>query len=111
MAGSIHIPPDLAIKRVEALYRHDDHGRLTSINQWNGGTAPRFFVMRTINGIICRFRSDVPSGLIDRLEALCCSEPAGDLSDKLPVRHAEYLELVCSHAPVDRIWAGPVYMC
>jgi GNAT acetyltransferase len=110
MTDGVRIELDLARKRVETIYRHDDHGRLTSINQWDGGAAPRFFLMRAVGGLICRFRADLPGDLVSRLEALCGTEPAGDLSGKLPARYAEYLELLSSHAPVDRVWAGPAYM-
>jgi hypothetical protein len=110
MTDGVRISLDLALRRVEALYRYDDHGRLTSINEWNGGGAPRFFLMRTVGDAICRFRSDLPGDLVSRLEALCSTEPAGDLPGKLPAHHEHYLELLSSHAPVDRVWAGPVYM-
>ena len=110
MIDSVRIQPDLALKRVEALYRYDGHGRLTSINEWNGGAAPRFFLMRTVESAICRFRADLPNDIVSRLEALCSREPVGDLPGKLPAHHAKYLELLSSHAPVGRVWAGPVYM-
>ena len=110
MTEGVGIPYELALKRVKALYRYDDRGRLTSINQWNGGTAPRFHLMRTVGRVICRFRADLPGDLVSRLEALCSREPVGDLSAKLPARHATYLDLLSSQVPVDRVWAGPVYM-
>jgi hypothetical protein len=110
MMEGTRIGPDLACKRVDALYRCDDRGRMTSISQWYGGAAPRFFLMRTVGGTISRFRADLPDDLVSRLEALCIGESAGDLTGKLPVHHADYLELLSSHAPVDRVWAGPAYM-
>jgi hypothetical protein len=110
MSEGVRLPLDLARKRVAALYRHDAHGRLTSINQWNGGAAPRFFLMRTVGGAISRFRADLPGELVSRLEPLCESEPCGDLSGRLPARFADYAELLSAHAPVGRVWAGPVYM-
>jgi hypothetical protein len=110
MTDGVRIPLELALKRVAALYRNDDRGRLTSINEWNGGVAPRFFLMRTVGGVICRFRADFPGNLVTRLEALCSQEPVGDLSGKLPAHSEKYLELLSSHAPVDRVWAGPAYM-
>jgi hypothetical protein len=110
MTDGVRIPLDLARKRVAALYRHDERGRLTSINEWNGGAAPRFFLMRTVDGAICRFRADLPGDLAGRLEALCSREPAGDLSGELPAHPAKYLELLSSHAPVERVWAGPAFM-
>ena len=109
MTDGVAIRHDLALIRVKALYRYDDHGRLTSINQWNGGAAPRFYLMRMVDSVICRFRADLPDDLVSRLEVLCSREPAGDLSAKLPAQHAKYLELLSSHDPVDRVWAGPVY--
>src|ERR1700688_126998 len=110
MSKGVPIQLDLALKRVEALFRYDDRGRLTSINQWNGGAAPRFFLMRTVGSGIWRFRADLPDDLVSRLEPLCGREAGGDLSAKLPARYAEHLELLSSHAPVERVWAGPVYM-
>jgi hypothetical protein len=110
MTNGVRIPLGLALKRVAALYRHDDHGRLTSINEWNGGAAPRFFLLRTVDDAICRCRAGLPNDLVSRLEALCSGEPVGDLSGKLPAHYAKYLELLSSHAPVDRVWAGPAYM-
>ena len=70
MIDGVRIQPDLALKRVEALFRYDGHGRLTSINEWNGGAAPRFFLMRTIDGVICRFRADLPGTQGYRLPGL-----------------------------------------
>jgi len=110
MKDGVRIQSDLALKRVEALYRYDGHGYLTSINERNGRAAPRFFLMRTVDNVVCRFRADLPRDLASRLEALCNKEPVGDLSGKLPVHYAKYLELLSSHAPVDRVWAGPAYM-
>jgi hypothetical protein len=101
---------DLVLKRVEALYRCDHRGRLVSINQWNGGAAPRFYLMRTADGVVCRFRGDLPDDLVGRLENLCNQEPRGEPLGKLPARYSQYLDLLSSHAPVNRVWAGPVYM-
>jgi hypothetical protein len=110
MIEGVRIQPDLALKRVDALFRYDGYGRLTSINEWNGGAAPRFFLMRTVAGVICRFRADLPSDLVSRLDAYAAKEPVGDLSGKLPAHYAKYRELLSSHARVDRVWAGPAYM-
>lgn len=98
------------LKRIEALYRFDHRGRMVCINQWNGGAAPRFHLMRTAESVICRFRADLPDDLIGRLEELCAQEPRNEAPGKLPAQHSQYLRLLSSHAPVDRVWAGPVYM-
>lgn len=100
---------DLVLRRVEALFRYDRRGRLVSINQWNGGAAPRFYLMRTADCVIRRFRSDLPDDLVSRLEDLCNQEPKGEPPGKLPAQYGQYLDLLSSHAPVHRVWAGPAY--
>ena len=94
---------------VAALYRCDGRGRLVSINQWDGGVAPRFFLMRTPDQVICRFRADLPAEIARRLAVLCSEEPKGESPGELPARYDEYLDVLASHAPVTRIWAGPAY--
>lgn len=63
--------------QVEALFTHDDSGRLVAINEPGGGQAPRFFLGRTRDGNLWRFRHDLPEDIVRRLEALAASEPAG----------------------------------
>lgn len=63
---------------VEALFTHDHHLRLHSVNEpWPGeAPAPRFFLGRTTDGkAICRFRHDVPQKLVQRMEELASDEP------------------------------------
>jgi hypothetical protein len=47
MINLVDCPPELARLRLQALYRRDRRGRLVSVNEWNGGAAPRFHLMRT----------------------------------------------------------------
>jgi hypothetical protein len=102
---------DLVLKRVEALYRCDHRGRLVSINQWNGGAAPRFYLLRTAESVVCRFRADVPDDLVQRLEELCTQQPKSRPPEWLPAQYGQYLDLLSSHAPVERVWAGPAFVC
>lgn len=96
----------LAERRVEALFRHDARGRLIEINQWDGGVAPRFFLMRTAGGAIARFGEDAPDDLAARLTALCAAEPLSDPPPERPAREREYLNAL---APTERVWAGPAF--
>jgi GNAT superfamily N-acetyltransferase len=96
----------LAESRVQALFRHDARGRLIEINQWDGGVAPRFFLMRTAEGAIARFRQDVPDDLAARLTALCARERVSDPPPERPACEAEYLDAL---APMERVWAGPAF--
>jgi hypothetical protein len=45
MADLVDYSPELARLRLEALYRRDHRGRLVSVNEWNGGAAPRFHLI------------------------------------------------------------------
>ncbi len=100
----------LAERRVEALFRHDARGRLVEINQWDGGVAPRFFLMRTGEGATARFRHDAPGDLAARLSELCASEPLRGLPSERPAGERGYLELLAVQAPVERVWAGPAFV-
>jgi hypothetical protein len=111
MTDFVLCEPVLVLERILALYHCDHGGRLASINQWNGGTAPRFHLMRTTDSVICRFRADLPDDLVSRLEELCAQEPKDEPPGRLPAQYARYLELLSSRAPVHRVWAGPAYMC
>ncbi len=93
---------------IEALYTHDDRSRIESINQWNGGVAPRFFLGRTTAGNLWRFRTDVPDDLAAELENLCSDEPStSELA--APVHQEEYARLLSSHKRIEQIWTGPAY--
>lgn len=60
---------------VNALYVNDEQQRLVSINDGSGRAAPRFFLGRTAQGAIWRFRHDVPEAICRALTELCEQEP------------------------------------
>jgi hypothetical protein len=101
--------PELACRRLEALYRRDRRGRLVSVNEWNGGAAPRYHLMRTVGQSFGRYRADLADDLVGRLEAVRAQEPIGQRQGERPGLHAKYLELLALHAPAARVWAGPVF--
>jgi hypothetical protein len=101
--------PELACLRLEALYHCDRRGRLVSVNEWNGSAAPRFHLMRTARRSFGRYRADLGDDLVVRLEELRAQEPTGRRQGELPGLHGKYLELLTLHAPVTRVWAGPVF--
>ena len=96
----------LAERRVGALFRHDARGRLVEINQWDGGVAPRFWLMRTGQGVVARFRQDVPDDLAMGLTELCAGERLSDPPPERPAHEREYLDLL---VPTERVWAGPAF--
>jgi RimJ/RimL family protein N-acetyltransferase len=81
---------------VEALYRHDARGRIASSNEWRPAPAPRFHLGRTSEGLVRRFRTDLPDALCAELEALAADESA-------------LARALAAHAPVERVWTGPAY--
>ena len=109
MADYVSTCLDLVLARIGVLYHCDHRGRLVSVNQWDGGAAPRLFLMRTPDHVVCRFRADLPDDLVTRLEDLLRQEPK-------PPRHAAGLVPPLSRcfgaqAPVSSVWAGPAFIC
>jgi RimJ/RimL family protein N-acetyltransferase len=94
---------------VEALYTHDDDRQLVAVNEPNGAPAPRFFLGRTIDGPVCRFRHDVAPDLRQELEAAVAKELVrGDGVDS-PIDPAHYERIIGRHASVQRTWTGPAF--
>ena len=81
---------------MEALYGHDARGRITSSNEWRPAPAPRFHLGRTSEGLVRRFRADLPDALCEELTALGGDESA-------------IARTLAARAPVERIWTGPAY--
>ena len=100
-------PHDLMAVHIRALYVHDEQTRLISINDWQGGVAPRFFLGRTQQGNIWQFRNDLPEELRDELTELCQTEPL--TTSKRPKHEAEYVRILSENAPINRLWFGPAY--
>lgn len=99
---------------VEASFTHDASQRILLVNEpWlndaERAPAPRFFLGRTTEGHVWRFRSDLPSQLVDRLEALCSREPVMTNLGEKPAHLEAYLRLLEEHEPVERVGAGPAY--
>jgi hypothetical protein len=94
---------------IDVLFNQDERTRLVSVNQWNGGTTPRFFLGRTDKGNTWRYRSDLAADLIDQLEALCLQE-VGDPRQE-PVHKKAYVALLAAHQEPVQLWQGPAYCC
>lgn len=101
---------DLMERHIEAIFTHDEAGRVIGINALEGGTPPRFFLGRTAAGHLWRFGKDVPNALAHDLEALCRKEPITNPVPRAPAFEAEYLRLVSFHGAVERVWNGPDWL-
>lgn len=94
---------------VEALYTHDEHSRIVAVNEPEGAIAPRFFLGRTLAGNLWRLRPDLPNELATELERLCNGEGEPNELAATPVHREDYIRLLASHSPIERIWSGPAY--
>lgn len=104
--------PDLRLmdSHARALFTHDAQSRLLRVNEpGGGGVAPRFFLGRTREGNVWRFRADLSEMLIEELEARCMDEPLGQEFQSKPRHFEDYLRLLETHAPVQEMWQGPAY--
>lgn len=69
---------ELLEMQLEALFTHDDLGRIVSINEPGGGPAPRLFFGRTREGSLWRVRHDLPGDMAQPLESLAAREAVTD---------------------------------
>jgi GNAT superfamily N-acetyltransferase len=94
----------LARRRLWAGYRHDRRGRLIAINEWSGGRPPRFHLMRTEAGVLCRLRNDVENDLAAELLVLAKAEPPAPT--ETPALRDRYLGILEAR----EFWAGPAFV-
>jgi GNAT acetyltransferase len=92
---------------VNVLFTHDAQERLTGINEWRGGTAPHFYLGRTVTGNVCRFHANLPDELINELKTLCLEESGNILSE--PKHKEDYIHLLSAHNEITKVWQGPAY--
>lgn len=102
---------ELMSMHVDALYTHDGDLRLLYVNEPTGAIrpAPRFYLGRTVEGAVWRFRSDLPTDIVQLLETLCRNEPTIHDPREKPVHSAEYIRILAPHASIQRVWMGPAF--
>ena len=93
---------------VEALFAHDDHGRLLHVNDPNAADAPRFFLGRTAGGSVMRFRRGTTKDLERELKAAAVAMHAAPPLDA-PIDAAPYQAILDRSAPSGEIWTGPAF--
>lgn len=95
---------------LEALYRYDADGLMLCDNEPDGADAPRFYMLRTLEGSAWRFGHTLPAPLRQQIAALCAAEPpATDL--RKPATQADAIRaLLGEHAPIASEYRGPAYV-
>ncbi|MFB3890772.1 MAG: GNAT family N-acetyltransferase [Phycisphaerae bacterium] len=94
---------------VEALFAHDDRGRMVRVNEPEHREAPRFFLGRTSDGNVWSFRHDVPDEVRLELESACLAEPPGEEFLLPPYGATRYEQILARSGPIQRTSAGPAY--
>jgi hypothetical protein len=94
---------------VEALFAHDTEGDLVRVNEPDGAPAPRFFLGRTVDGAVWRFRHDVEHDLRRELERAMKDDVLGEHAIDASLDRSRYEEILSRVAPVQRTWVGPAY--
>lgn len=100
-------PLELMRLHVEALFTHDAAGRMLRVNVPDGAGAPRFFLGRTTEGSLLRFRHDVDEETKRALESAANDDVLGTFDSPLdPSRY----EAILSHTvPIANTWLGPTF--
>ena len=95
--------------QVEALFTHDENGRLQYVNEPERSPAPRFFLGRTKKGSIWRFRYDLPEDVVSKLDDLLSSEPIPTNLLENPINFEAFKNVLQAHTEIQQVWMGPAY--
>ncbi len=94
---------------VNALFTHDERGRIVRVNEPDGDIAPRFFLGRTKQGNLWRVRHDLPKAIAEQLDVLARGEPIPRNLREPPMYLDAFKQVLEAHAPVQDIYIGPEY--
>jgi len=103
------IPTDHELLRlqVQALFRHDAAGRITSTNEPEPAEAPRLFVGWSSGANLWRIRADVPADVVAQVDRLLeRGPPLVDVGAVATVQ-LELVALLAATAPMTSVFAGP----
>jgi len=96
--------------QVEVLFRLDAAGRLRHVNEPEQPEAPRFFLGRTRDGNVWRYRYDLPIELARDLDRIVAVEPVATAFDGgSPAIADKVIALLRMLAPVRDVWRGLAY--
>lgn len=100
---------ELIEQQAETLFLQNETKRLLYVNEPDKPEAPRFFLGRTKQGNIYRFRHDVPETVVNQLEELAASEPIPEALHDEPAHFAAFQDVLHEHRAVRKVWMGPAY--
>ena len=99
---------------INTLYKLNDQGRMSAVNELGDPTAPRFYMGRTNEGNRWLFRHDLPTEVAAELDALCRSEPIATDLQRLPENYQAIHQILAQHTPIAdehhaNEYRGPAY--
>ena len=94
---------------IEALFTHDANGDMLRVNEPNGPVAPRFFLGRTAEGVVLRFRHDVGRAIRREIEAACEKQLAQPRPLDMPTDPLPYQQILDRAGPVEKTWLGSAF--
>ena len=94
---------------IEALFTHDANGDMMRVNEPNGGVAPRFFLGRTAEGVVIRFRHDVERAIRREIEKACEKQLAQPRPLDMPTDPLPYQQILDRAGPVEKTWLGSAF--
>lgn len=100
---------DLMGFHVDALFTHDAKGQLLRGNEPSGAEAPRFFLGRTADGSVIRFRHDVDDDTRRELEAAANDDAMNAAPRDSPTNALRFEEILARTAPVRNTSLGPAF--
>lgn len=100
---------ELMRMHVEALFTHDADGHVERVNEPDGAPAPRFFLGRTPDGDVWRFRRDVDYDLRKNLEAAIQRDVFAERTLDSPPDPSPYEEILARVGTIQRTWMGPAF--
>jgi len=100
---------ELMEMQTKALFTHDNNNFIRNINDLDGAPAPRFFLGRTPEGNVMRFRYDLPQGIIKKLTNLVAAESTSFNLPRNTVLLEKIKEILKEHQEIQKIFEGPAY--
>lgn len=100
---------ELMEMQAQALFTYDGNKNIREVNDMYHGPAPRFFLGRTLEGDVLRFRFDLPHEIAKRLADLIAAEPAHEMLQMDPILLEKIKGILREHQEIQKILEGPAY--
>ena len=94
---------------VGTLFTHNKNGFLQHVNEPDGDLAPRFFLGRTKDGHIWRFRHDLHDDIVEKLNKLTLAEPVPSNYPDPLINLDAFRNILEADAEIEADWSGPAY--